>query len=73
MKAYTVFVIERTIPPKAIYGLKTIPIKTPMANFIELEQIKLQKTLNSLSKLEKEEPRWRNIEFVFGSLVVYVI
>jgi len=53
-------IVKMTILPNAIYRLSVIPIKLPMAFFTKLDKkfhnyMKTQKTLNSLSSLEKEE------------------
>ena len=58
-------IMKMTMLPNAIYRLKAILIKLPMACFTELEQIleqnkmETEKILNSQSSLEKEWS-WRN-------------
>ena len=57
--------VKMTLLPNAVYRFNTIPIKSPMAFFTEIEQkisqlIWTQKTLNIQSSLEKEEWSWKN-------------
>ena len=59
-------IVKMNILSNAIYRLNVIPIKFPMAFFIEPEQKKItvhmetQKTPNNKSSLQKEEWSWRN-------------
>ena len=59
-------IVKMTTLPNAIYRFNAIPIRFPMAVFIELEQknftihMETQKTPNNRNSLQKEEWSWRN-------------
>ena len=58
-------IVRMTILSKAIDRINVIPIKSPMAVFIQLEQkiskfVWKHKRLNSQRNLEKEKQSWKN-------------
>ena len=59
-------IIKMYILLKVIYRVSAVPIKVPIAFFIEMEKynpnicLKPQKTPNSQSNLGKEEQSWRH-------------